>query len=149
MSDNLVTSENLSIELLKSIFDDASMETLVGSDGSLYVKDELLCVIRPPEGQEGIRLITTFIYKKGLTRMQRLECANNINFGCVMVNSCPVDDDTLGMDYYLCVKGGVSKNNIVWVTKRFLSACLLAVAKYGGDLIEGYPDFDIKKLSAD
>ncbi len=146
MSDNLVTSENLSIELLKSIFDDASMETHLGSDGSLYVKDEILLVIRPPEEKDYICFITTFVFKKDLTRLQRLECANNIN-GCFVGTACPVDDDVLGMDFFLCVKGGVSKKNVVWATKLFLSSCVWAVEEYGSDLIEGIPDFDIGKLS--
>jgi len=135
MSDDLVTPENLSKELLHSIFDAAFMETSWDSEGDLRVKDQIHCFVIPTEKKDRIRLISIFGFKEGTTQMQRLECVNDINNEYIMVRAVSGNNDTLRFDYDIYVQGGISKKAIILATKRFLSIPIDAVADHGNNLV--------------
>jgi hypothetical protein len=136
MSNDLITPETLSKELLRSIFDAAFMETSWDSDGDLRVKDQISCFVIPSEKKDRIRLISFFGFKKGTAQVQRLECINNINKSYIMVRAIVGGNDSLQFDYDIYVQGGITAKNIVMATKRFLSIPHDAVADYGKDIVE-------------
>jgi len=135
MSDDLVTPENLTKELLHSIFDAAFMETSWDSDGDLRVKDQIHCFVLPTEKKDRIRLISIFGFKDDASQVQRLECVNNINREYIMVRATSSNNDTLQFDYDIYVQGGIPKKAIILATKRFLSIPLDAVSDHGNELV--------------
>jgi hypothetical protein len=136
MSDDLVTPENISKELLRSIFDAAFMETSFDKDGDLIVKDQVRCYVYLSEKKDRITLICGFGFKKGIAEVQRLNCVNNINTSYIMVRAASKGNDTLTFDYNIYVPGGISKKNIVLATKRFMLIPREAVADHGRDIVE-------------
>lgn len=135
MSNDLVTPENLSKQLLHSIFDAAYMETSWDSDGDLRVKDRVSCFVLPSEKGDRIRLIALFGFKEGTTQMQRLECANKINMEYIMARAAVGGHDSLQFHYDIYVDGGIPKKTIVLATKRFLSVPPEAIAEHGKDIV--------------
>jgi len=135
MSDDLVTPDNLSKELLKSLFDSAFLETSWDDEGDLRVKDRIRCFALPSENKDRIRLLAIFGFKDGATPAQRLECVNNINREYIMVRAAIGSNGVLRFDHDIYVKGGVTKKNVVLATKRFLSIPLEAIEDHGKELV--------------
>jgi len=136
MTNDLVTPENLSVELLNSIFDDAYMETSIDSDGDLHVRDDIGCFVILSKDKDRITLLSQFGFESGATHSQRLECVNNINKEMIIVKAYVGNNDSLRFEYDICLKGGVTKKNIVQATKKFLSIPRAAVINHGEDLVE-------------
>ena len=136
MSDELVTPENLSNELLLSIFDAAFMDASLDDDGTLRVKEKVRCLVMPSEAKDRIRLVCIFGFKPESSEQQRLECVNKINSEYIIVRAISGPRDSLIFDYDILVKGGVTKKNIVLSTKRFLSIPPDAIDEHAADLVE-------------
>ncbi|MDZ7268380.1 MAG: YbjN domain-containing protein [candidate division KSB1 bacterium] len=133
MPNDLVTPENLSTELLKSMFDAAFMETSIDEDGDLQVRDGIGCYVFAREDR--IRLMTLFRSKEGASRQELLEFANRVNDEYVIVRVTISNKGTVSFDYDIPVKGGITKQAVVLATKRFLSIPINAIAEYGSTLI--------------
>jgi hypothetical protein len=77
MMDELITPENLSKELLKSVLDAALLDTSYDSEGDLKVKDRVNCFVFPnQERKDRVQLLALFGFKPETTELQRLQCAN-------------------------------------------------------------------------
>lgn len=136
MPNTLVTSENLSKELLASIYDGAFMSTSYDEDGDLKVKENISCFVLPSEKKDRIHFLSLFGFEPSSSEAQRLECVNNINSEYIIVNAYVGTNNTLRFKYDLFIEGGMTKKNIVLATKRFLSIPQAAVQEYGGDIVE-------------
>ncbi len=81
MQDELITSDNLSPELLKSLFDAAYMEPTVDKDAEIILQeaDVDVRVIADMENKDRIHFMTVFGFKEDSKPLARLECANRIN----------------------------------------------------------------------
>lgn len=131
---DLITLENLSKEILKSLFDAAFMETSYDSDGDLRVKDGLSCWVLPSEDR--IKLLAAFGFDARATRAQRLEFVNRVNREYIIVRASMGDrNDTLLFDHDISVRGGVMPAMVVQSTKRFLSIILPSVQECDQDNI--------------
>ncbi|RDH86962.1 MAG: ornithine acetyltransferase [endosymbiont of Escarpia spicata] len=135
MSNDLVTSENLSKELLHSIYDAAFMDTSWNANGDLIVKENSKCVVIPSDDNDLLMFLSLYSFKTSSTQMERLECINNMNNGYLMIRARLVPDDMLKIDHHMYLRGGVSKKNIVLATKFFLSIPSHAALDYGQDII--------------
>ena len=125
MSNELVTPENLSQELLTS-FDD---------DGDLRVTDGgVRCFVMPKDGR--IRLLSLFGSKAGECTSELLEFANRVNDEYIMVRVSIGSNGAIMFDYDILVKGGVTKQAIVLATKRFLSIPVPAIQEHGRHLVK-------------
>ncbi|OEU57250.1 MAG: ornithine acetyltransferase [Desulfuromonadales bacterium C00003096] len=136
MPNTLVTSDNLSKELLASIYDDAFMSTSYDDDGDLKVKEGISCFVLPSEKNDRIHFLSMFGFEPGSSEAQRLECVNNINSEYILVNAYVGTNNTLRFKYDLFIEGGMTKKNIVLATKRFLSIPQSAVQEHGIDIVE-------------
>jgi len=137
MSDDLITPDNLSKELLKSVFDDAFMETSYDDEGDLKVKEGVNCFIFPnKERKDRVTLLTFFRFKKSADKMQRLECVNSINREYIIVRAVVGDNDVLRFTYDVPIAGGITKKAMVMVVKRFCSIPHDAVGDFGTDIVE-------------
>ncbi len=136
MTNDLITPDSLSKELLHSIFDAAYMEPSWDDDGDLRVKDDIHCFVIPSEKKDRIRLMSIFGFKENSSQSQRLECVNNINLEYTIVRASSGDNNILRFDFYINVQGGITRKNIVMAVKNFLSIPLTAVADHGTDIVQ-------------
>ena len=134
MSEDLITPENLSKELLKSVFDAAYMETSYDDDGDLRVKEDVRCwVLLPGEKRDRIHLLTIFGLKPEASRQQRLELANEINKEYVVVRAFINSSDSLSLTYDFLLEGGITKKALVLGVKRFCGIPRLAINELDRD----------------
>ncbi len=136
MSEELITPENLSKELLKSVFDAAFMEAFYDQDGDLTVKEHVTCYVYPSEKRDRIRFLAQFAFKPAAGRTERLECVNHINDEYILVKASVGANDRLRFTYDMPTAGGITGKALVLTLKRFCSIPHEAVREYGGDLIE-------------
>lgn len=136
MPDDLITSDNLSPELLKAVFDAAFMEAKLDDKGELIVEDAVkVRLIVNQERKDRIRFISLFGFKSDSSQLARLQCANLINAEYIMV-CASAEEDLLFFRYDLMVAGGVTKKALVMAVKRFATIPQDAVADHGKDIVE-------------
>ena len=137
MSEDQITTENLTKELLKSVLDAAFMETRYDQEGDLVVKDSVSCFVLPNEAKSRIKLMTLFGFKPSATRLERLECMNNINYDYAIVKTyARPESNALTFSYDLNIEGGLSKKAFVLSLKRFCAIVRPAVQEYGQNVGE-------------
>ena len=134
MSNDLISPENISKELLKSLFDAAFMNTSYASNGDLTVKETYSCSIRVSENKERIMLLDWFGFTRSSSRLQRLEAVNKVNSNWAYVSAC-VSDDTLGISYDIFIGGGVAGKDIVLAVKKFHAVLETVIAELA-DIVE-------------
>jgi hypothetical protein len=136
MSDQMITPENLSAELLRPILEAAYMEVSVDSDGDLLVKDRIRCFVIPNrESKDRIKLLAQFGFAPSASQLERLEMVNKINADYIMVKSTVRPNDGLRFEYDVMVGGGLTSRNFVLTLKRFLGIPIAAIGEYGRDLV--------------
>ena len=136
MSEDLITSDNLSTEMLKAVFDAAFMETKVDNDGEIIVQEKLKVRVRVnEERKDRIRLLSIFGFKSDSSPLARLQCVNQINVEYIMV-CASAEQNLLFFRYDLMVAGGLTKKALVMAVKRFATIPLGAVADHGKDIVE-------------
>ena len=135
MSDEIITPENVSKEILKSLFDSAFMETSFDSEGDLRVKDDISCWVLPSANKERINLISNFSFTENSTRLERLEAANKLNTDWAIITAIVGLNDNLRFSYDIFIGGGVTGKDIVLATKRFLAIPRPAIAQDAIDVV--------------
>ena len=136
MQDDLITSENLTPELLKAMFDAAFMEAKLDDDGEVIVHDEVRVRVKVNmDRKDRIRFLTAFGFKSGSQPLARLQCVNQINAEYIMV-CASAEEDLLFFRYDLMVAGGVTKKAVVMAVKRFASIPREAVLHHGKEIVE-------------
>lgn len=136
MTDELITPENLSKEMLKSVLDAAFMETSYDKDGDLKVKDECNCFVFPnEEHKDRVQLFVMFGFKSGTSELQRLQAVNRINTEYIIVRAAISNNDVLRFTWDIPIAGGITKKAFVLAVKRFCSIPHDAVADCAGDVV--------------
>lgn len=134
MPADLITPENLSLELLREIYDDALMEVSIDDEhGFLRLKEEIVAKVTMHESKERLGIIAFYGIKEDTQRMDRLELANRINDQYVMVRACIENEGDLCFDYTIMIKGGVSRKYIAHATRQFLKLVPRAVSECDED----------------
>jgi len=119
MQDELITSDNLSPELLQSIFDAAFMDSTLDDDGNITVQDAVRVNVRVNmERKDRIRFFSVFGFKKDSTPLERLEGVNRINNDFIVI-CASAEGDALVFRHDIWVDGGITKKNMIKVLKRF------------------------------
>lgn len=136
MSDDLITPENVSKDLLKSIFDAALLDVSFDSDGDILVKEKCKCFVMPNAEQKRIRVMTFFGFKASASDAAKYACINDINSNYVMVRAALQNKTRLAFTYDLSLEGGVTKKAVVAMVKRFCSIPHAAVSDYGKEIVE-------------
>ncbi|MCK6622032.1 MAG: YbjN domain-containing protein [Calditrichaceae bacterium] len=137
MADELITPENLSVDLLKAIFDAAYMNFSVEEGKELKVKDSCTVWVSPDlERKNRIRLYAIFAFKESSSQSDRLECVNRINNEYIMIRASVTDKGLLFFEYDLMLDGGLTKKALVSAIKRFASIPHGAVEEHGASIVE-------------
>ncbi|MCP3887486.1 MAG: YbjN domain-containing protein [Desulfobulbaceae bacterium] len=136
MQEELITSENLSPELLKSIFDAAFMESTTDEDGEVLVKESVTVRVKANMEQKNrIRLYCIFSFEENSTQLARLECVNRITGDYAMLKAS-VHDNLLIIAYDMWIAGGITKKNLVTGLKFFATIPHDAIADYGQEIVQ-------------
>lgn len=137
MADVLSPREAKDPNTLKSLFEDAYMDTTVDSDGDLRVEEDGLgCYVLPINDGNRIKLLTVWQARSGSTPSKRLDFANRVNDEIITVR-VSIGDDLVFFDYYIPIEGGITKKAVILATKHFLSVQKLAVQECGGQDVLG------------
>lgn len=121
MSVELVTPENVSIEMIRDIYEAAFMEaTLDEEKKQIRIKEEVLARAFLAESKERLQIVAYYGVKDDAQRIDRLELVNRINEQYVLIRAGIDDDGDLWFDYCVLLKGGITKKAIVQATRVFL-----------------------------
>ena len=137
MADEMITSDNLSVDMLKAIFEAAYMDVSLDEDGDLLVKEACKVFVQPDlEHKNRIRMFTIFTFEDSSSKSDRLECVNRINREYVMVCAFTTDTGALVFRYDLVLAGGLPRKALVVAVKRFASIPHSAVQEHGASLVK-------------
>ena len=135
MSDEFIYPEGISIDALKTLFQEAYMDVSVDTDGDLVVKDNYRCYLRPdPDG----RLISIYaIFGSNTEALQpdKLAYINLVNDQVKLIRASVSANGKFFFDYYLSVEGGISKRSIVMAVRRFFSCLGSALREDTGNVV--------------
>lgn len=121
MSVELVTPDNVTIELVRDVYEAAYMEvTLDEEKKQLRIREEVLARAFLSESKERLQLVAYYGVKDDAQRIDRLELVNRINENYVLIRAGIDEDGDLWFDYTILLKGGVTKKAIVQATRVFL-----------------------------
>ena len=128
MATELVTPDNVSVEMLRDLYEAAYMDvTLDEEHGVLRLREELAARAHLSESKERIQLLAVYGVKEEAQRIERLELVNRINENYVLIRAGIDDDGDLWFDQCILLKGGVTKKAIVLATRAFLTLVPKAV----------------------
>lgn len=133
MSEQFITPENLTRELLKTILDAAFMETSYDKDGDLVVRDRINCYVFP--SKDRIQLMALFRWQEGASEEDRLAAANRINSEYAVIRAIVGKGNALLFTWDLPVAGGMTTKAFVLAVKRFCIVPHQAIAECAGDLV--------------
>ncbi|GIV62489.1 MAG: hypothetical protein KatS3mg044_1355 [Rhodothermaceae bacterium] len=121
MPTDLLHPEDVSVETLKQIFDQAYLETTIDADGHLFVEDgQVGCYVFPSENGKDIRFAGFATPRQDASLLQRLTFANHANQTFKIVRTYVIDSGKVVFDYYLCVDGGITPRALVMTFRRFV-----------------------------
>ena len=128
MSDTAVLMpEDLSLEPLQVLYEQAGLETSVDSDGDLVVSRGVTCYVIPTQQKERILLLTFVGMKDGVEPQQKLAFANHVNNEISTVRAHVNRKGAVVFDYHIPVEGGTTADAIVAATRFFLVAIAHAI----------------------
>jgi len=137
MNEELITPENLSTELLKTIFEAAYMDVEIDEDGDLKVREECTVYIQPNKKYKNrIGLLCIFGFKNSSTDTEQFECINRINKKFIIVRAYATDKGNLYFEYDFLLEGGITRKTLVLGIKRFASIPRVAIKEFGDGIIE-------------
>jgi len=125
---DMVTEANLSRDGLKAAFDAAKMTTAIDGGGNLTVTlPQVLVHVLP--AKDTVRLMVSFTFAPRAAMQERLDLANRINDGYIMVRATVPAERAgeLSVDHYIVLGPGVSRAVIVAATRRFADVVVEAI----------------------
>lgn len=136
MSAEFVTAENLSKDLLKSIFDAAYMTTSLDKDGDIVIREQCNCIVIPDKEKRRIWLLVQYAFKPTASEVQKMQCVNSINTDYIMARASSINN-ILRFSYDVILDGdGITPKSLVMLIKRFCTIPVAAVQDYGRDIVE-------------
>ena len=81
--------------------------------------------------KDRINLFSAYSFTAQSNRLERLECVNRINEQYLMVRAYVSGSGSIVFVYDITIKGGLTKQNLVFPVKRFASIPLFALEDSG------------------
>jgi hypothetical protein len=121
MATELVTPDNVSIDLVREVFEAAYMDaTLDEEKKQIRLREEVVARVFLSESKERLQVVAYYGIKEEAQRAERLELVNRINENYVLIRAGIDDDGDLWFDYCVLLKGGVTRKAIVQAVRVFL-----------------------------
>jgi hypothetical protein len=121
----LIAENQLSLQKIAEILDDAYIEVDASNDGLLQVDMAGVRIsMIYDEGTKLLAFLSLFQLKPG-SALTRLELVNNLNINSRVVRSSyKQDENALWCDQQISIKGGVTSRWLVLSIKQFAEICL-------------------------
>jgi hypothetical protein len=132
MTTELFTPENTSTESILAAFDAALFETKLSDLGHPVILDKYLVIVSV-ENNSLIRLHSYVNLKDDYADDNAHALCNRINAGLIIIRAS-VEDAYLVLDWYLPLRGGISKKAVIRALRHF------------NELIDSVYEHDIDKL---
>jgi len=120
MNPNLVTPENLSLDLLKAILEYAGLEIISQDDDRLHLRDRSGNGCSLINLEQTLRLARSFEVEKPSSLQAKLEMANYINNTIPFVRCSLQEDGALDFDYFIMMRGGVTRTALINAVEYFM-----------------------------
>jgi hypothetical protein len=133
MSVDIITPENVSVELLNGILA-AYLDITFDEDGFLLVKGDCSVYVTVTPDKSAIRLVTVFRMKDESSPEERFAAVNRINSDYMIKAYCSEDNKLIFSDYFL-LAGGLTRKAFMLGTKRFDSIPRAAISVHAEHLI--------------
>lgn len=121
MAAELITPDNVSIELVRDVFEQAYMDAALDEEKrQIRLREEVVARVFLSESKERLQVVAYYGIKEETDRLDRLELVNRINENYVLIRAGIDDDGDLWLDYCVLLKGGVTRKAIVQAVRVFL-----------------------------
>jgi hypothetical protein len=117
--DDIVHPDRISKDFLYEFFNEAYFNVYRDDVGDVFIKDSYTMWVFPQQDGEQIRLMAQFKANPDVPRTVKLEYANTVNDGLKFLRAYVDVDNDIGFDYYIVVKGGITKRNIAFSVRSF------------------------------
>lgn len=134
MQDELITTENVSPEMVKAALDQAYMNAVIDKDGSIMIQEQFKIWLNFDKSGRYIQLRTAFRIKDGASRSALLDYANGINYDLIVLRTY-LGETSVVMDHYVWLEGGITRKNLIMSVKMFFSIVDAALDKASDDLL--------------
>ncbi len=118
MEEKLISSENLSTQVIKSLFDNAFIDTGFDKE-DLFIKERWRTWVYVDKGNRYFSLNLYFTANQSAKMADRIEYATRINDEFILVKVIP-EQNVITFRTYVWVEGGVTPKNIIHVYKAFI-----------------------------
>jgi tetratricopeptide (TPR) repeat protein len=136
-SRKLIRPENISLEALRQLFQEAYLEVNIDKDNDLWVVDELkVLVLLAPNGSQ-IAFRSFAKANENASMLARLQFANRINSSIRVVRATVENNGMMMFDYTVCVVGGITRQALVFALRYFIAAAVVGKEKCDVDCIFG------------
>jgi hypothetical protein len=122
MENNLITKENLSMDALIDLFNDAYLNVNHNEKKQYYIQDRYKIWFELDKENKFILFYVLFTKDDSCSDVDFYRGLNRANKDYVMYRAFAHDNNLIEINHYLWVDGGVSKRNIMFVYKFFSTA---------------------------
>ena len=135
--EQLITSENVTVEILQSFFEAAFLEHSLDSDGDIILSEGVRCFLSLRADKLALQLTVFFFFKPDCALADRLAAVNAINFN---YNSCkaiahPERNDLIFV-HEVSLRWGITPKALVQTIRSFCSIPREAIRDHANLLID-------------
>lgn len=127
--------EDIAVEPLQAIYDEAGLQTEVDAEGDLIVSRGIPCYVIPTQRHDRILLLAFVGTQDEADRASKFEFANRVNNQISTVRARVNEKDRVIFDYYIPVEGGITAQAVLLATQLFLQATAHAIRECDEDKI--------------
>ncbi len=128
MEDEIISSENITQDLLKGYFDKAYFSTFLDDKGNLFIKDRYRVYLDINPKKSNITFSIIFNFRADCTELDRLGLANTINNELNQIKAIS-GTNRITIEYDVWIEGGALVKNIISAYRSFVSQVAAAVGK--------------------
>ncbi len=132
--DELITLDNLTVEHLYGVLSNAYMNVFI-DEGDLGVREGCVFWVMPSPEYRRVKLVAYYGFTETSTEMERLACANQINYEYIMVQAA-VMGDRLRFSYDIPLDAPMTRRLFASIVKRFSQIPPEAVGEFGKEIID-------------
>ncbi len=130
-----LTSETITPQKIKDIFEAAFIDVQLDSDGDVVVRDRFNVFLIIGQSRDFLQLAAFFGAKEGRTDEARLRFANRVNDELMMVRAAVTRTGRFCFDYYLPLAEGIEPRTLVVEVRRFQEIISAASRKDTDDVL--------------
>jgi hypothetical protein len=127
MTDEMITTEGLSIATIQQLLNDAYFEVSLDQDGDIVVKDQYRSWVQVPPSADCVRFMSQFGAKPEAADVAKIAFANRVNQQLRVPRAYLNQHGGFTFDHYVYVEGGLPKRNLVQVLRRFMRSLQMAL----------------------